>query len=110
MYKLEHFLAGDGLDHEFCDIAFTEGSVQNMNGVEGIDEDVILDTICHKGGRIVKHERFAIVNKKTESYAVCSLKPRLSGLGYFIKVFFIGNLKKNGPTRGISHEAIFFTD
>jgi hypothetical protein len=107
MYKLEHFLAGAGLDHEFATVGFTNGSVENM---KGIDEDSILDTLCHKGGKIVKHERFAIVNHETESYACCSIKENISGLGYFVKVYFVGNLKKNGPTRGIKHDAIFFVD
>ena len=110
MYKLEHFLSGEGIDHEFCDVGFSNGTVNNMNRMKGIDEDSILDALCHKGGKIVKHERFAIVNRKTESYACCSIRPSLSGLGYFIKVYFVGNLKKNGPTRGIKHEAIFFVD
>jgi hypothetical protein len=107
MYKLKHFLAGAGLDHEFCTVGFSQGSVNNLRG---IDEDMILDTICHKGGKIVNHDRFAIVNRKSQSYACCSLRKSISGLGYFIKVYFVGNLKKNGPTKGISHEAIFFCD
>jgi hypothetical protein len=107
MYKLKHFLAGEELDHEFCTVGFSNGSINNM---KGIDEDQILDTLCHKGDKVIQFDRFAIVNKATQSYAVCSIRDNISGLGYFVKVYFIGNIKKNGPTRGIKHEAIFFCD
>lgn len=101
MYKLEHFLAGHGIDHEFCTVGFSEGSVEHM---QDIDEDAILDTLCHKGGSIVEHERFAIV--KGNAYACCSIKPSLSGLGYFIKVYFVGNVKRNGKIRGVDNNAV----
>lgn len=106
MYKLESFLSGFGVDHEFCTVGFTSGSVEHMNKT-GIDEDTILDTLCHKGGSVVKHERFAIV--KDSSYALCSIKPSLSGLGYFVKVYFVGSRKRNGKIRGLDNEAIIYS-